>query len=166
MSWGHGGGAFGRGSVVAGPRRRGERGETLIEIVLTVFIIAVALSAIVLGIFTMIRTSSQHRRAVRASNEAMSIAEKIDGASYVKITAAGECTKANPYYPPSGYTAPSNMTVTVTRRNLQDRTANPPVYGDSCPSADQGAQELTVTVRHADSKGSATEKVTIVKREP
>lgn len=163
---GHGGSAPGHGSGAASARGRGESGETLIEIVLTVFIVAVALSAIVLGIFTMIRTSSQHRRAVRASNEAMSIAEMIDGAPYVKVTAPGECAKANPYFPPAGYVEPANTTVTVTRRNLQNRTANPPVYAAGCPAEDQGAQELTVTVRQADSKGAVTEKVTIVKREP
>lgn len=150
-----------------GARSRGESGETLLELLLTVFIIGTALSAIVLGIFTMIRTSDQHRRSVLVSNEAMSVAELIDGATYVDITASGECAKTNPYMPLAGYTAPSGMSVTVTRRNLQDRLAATPTYATACPSTDQGAQELTITVKHVSGTfGTVSEKVTIVKRKP
>lgn len=158
-------------SPATGSQRRSaapaERGETLIELLVTVFILATAISAIVLGVFTMIRTSDQHRRAVRASNEAMSIAEMIDDAPYVKIETPGECTRVNPYFPPAGYSTPANMSVTVTRENLVDRTSSTPTFTASCPASDQGLQSLTVTVKSTSARsGTVSQKVTIVKREP
>ena len=140
---------------------RGQRGETLVELIITVVIMAISLGAVTLGIITMVRTSDQHRRSVRASNEAMTIAELIDAMPYVA------CGSNPSYFPPPGYTTPTNFTVTVTRQNLVSRTATTPTFANACPAGgDQGAQQLTVRVTKSDPGSmSVSEQVVIVKRQ-
>ena len=130
----------------------------------TVLVMGTAVVTVLGAILTMIRTSDTHRRSVRAANEATTIAERIDGETYKS------CTTNPTYYPPTGYVAPSNTTIIVTRKDLVSRTTTAPQYTGTgtaaCAGPDQGAQQITVRVKFGGGVQAIEESVVLVKRKP
>ena len=154
-------------------RRRAQSGESLVEIMVAVVIMGTAMVALLGSISTMIMATATHRGQVASGNQATYVAELIQNAPYVSC--AGSTSYASSYG--SGrYSLPSGFTLSVSQpRYLTSRgghTVAPPYtptfhsnQGACVSAGDQGAQEITVTVRAGSSGNRMSSKVTIVKRD-
>lgn len=140
---------------------RTDAGETLIELLLAVAIVAIAGVAILGGLFTGVATSAQHRDQASAAVTLRSFAESVNAASYVECSNAGDgtnaATAASAYR--SDFGAPSGYATSVTVKYWDGNTtpswlSAPP----ACP--DNGLQQLSLSV----GTGSATETVVLYKR--
>ncbi len=87
------------------PRRRtrsGDAGETLVEIVLTVLVIGITVTALVSALATSAAAGASHRDSVRADTVIRNYAESVKAA-------ADTCTAGGTYHvdftPPTGYVA-------------------------------------------------------------
>lgn len=141
-------------------RRGGQRGETLLELLVTITIMGAAFVAILTGVGVAIASSDSHRQEATAEGVLRSYAERIEDSAEPSTTYA-ECATTGSYAP-AGFTAPTGWTVSVTNvAYLQ--TGN--TFGGSCPSnPDLGAQQLTLLAVSPHAKNGATETVVIVKR--
>ena len=157
--------------------RRGEAGETLIELIVTIVIMGSAILAILGGVVTMVITSASHRGSVRSGNEAATVAELIasEDTPYQPCTTAGPAPSYDAVFGPgSSYanSAPGDYTVALTPAAtpvlfLDDKHATTPTFDATCPAAgDQGTQQMTVTVTAGGSGRHSKESVTFVKRKP
>ena len=139
-------------------RRRPERGETLIELLVSISIIGIAIIALVGGLATAIIASDAHREQADAGAVARNIAEAIKDTT-VPLNANGNYA-AGIW---SDVTVPSSVTVSVPPARCWngDADATPSSAWVDCPN-NNGLQKITVTVT---AKG-ANESVTILKRQP
>lgn len=131
----------------------GERGETLLELVIAVAILGVAMVAILGGLFTSILVSGLHRDQANAGeyirDYAEAIENKIAGGSYVACA-----TNYSPgYTPPAGYTAQV--------KSVRYWTGS--AWSTTC-GTDTGLQQLTLKMTTPDSR--VTETLVIVVRKP
>ena len=131
-----------------------DRGETLIELLVTVVIMGVAVVALVGGIATSIRMSDIHRKEATAGTAVRDYAEAIENA--VAGGAYVSCAAKTSYV--TGYTPPSGYTASITGVAYWSGTAWQPTCG-----TDTGLQQLTVRVASNDNR--AAEQVVIVVRE-
>jgi type II secretory pathway pseudopilin PulG len=131
-------------------RCRGEAGETLVELLITVSILGIAVVALLFGLATAVRLSGSHRTQANA-----------------EVIAAGgaESVKKQPYQDcPSSYTAtddvnvPSGWSLSVTSIKNWNGTA----FVTGCPSPNQKLQ--LVTVRAASPNNQSVETIDVVKR--
>jgi type II secretory pathway pseudopilin PulG len=133
-------------------RVEGERGETLLELLIAITLLAVAAVAIASGMALSIKVSDIHRKQARASAYLHSYAESIEN----QIATSGYQPGCAPTYsaptPPSGY-AVSTMTV----MNVWNGSSW------SC-GTDVGIQRLTLGIHSTDNR--ADEKLVIVVRKP
>ena len=137
----------------AATRRAGERGETLVELILTITILGGAIVALVGGISDGILASDHHRKHSAAGALATNVSEYL-----LDSTVAWQ---ANGVY--GGLPTATGYTTSVAARCWNGTSVNPLVWG-GCPNGDRGLQELTVTVTATD--GNGAEKVTVLKRRP
>jgi Tfp pilus assembly protein PilV len=144
-------------------RGRGERGETLIETLVTVMLMGTAITGLIGGITAAIGASDNSKQVVTAQVVAQNFAEAIQAAPYVECTTSYTTAQVG-YTPPNGY-AVTNPTVA-----FYDGTSNPAVFGAApagCSAAtpkDNGAQRLTLRV--AAPNGITVRTLEIVKRRP
>jgi type II secretory pathway pseudopilin PulG len=131
--------------------RRAERGETLIELILTVTILAVGIVALVGGLADGILASDTHRKHSTAGTVANNAAEYLldSGLAWNASGSYGGLPTA------SGYT---------TSLNARCWNGDSPATFAACPNGNRGLQELTITVTATDGKGRET--VTVLKRRP
>lgn len=134
--------------------RRGDSGETLLELIIAVVILGIAGVAIVGGFATVILVSDYHRKEATAGTAAHDYAEAIETA----VASGGyksSCTPGYAYTPPAGFTAQISAVRFWTGSAFQS----------TCDaSADQGLQQVTVQVSSTDKR--ATEQLVIVVRKP
>ena len=135
-----------------GRRCRGQAGETLVELLITVSILGIAVVAILAGLGTAVRLSGTHRAQANAETIVAAGAESVKKQSYV------DC--ASTYSPTDGVTLPNGWSLTVTSVKKWNGTS----FVTSCPSPDQRLQ--LVTVRAASPSGQSIELVDVVKRKP
>ncbi|MFC0430083.1 prepilin-type N-terminal cleavage/methylation domain-containing protein [Kutzneria buriramensis] len=132
-----------------------ERGETLLELLIAVVIMAVAVVAVVGALVNSIQLSDVHRKqatasaAVRDYGEA--ITNAVDGGGYVSC--AGPSSYGTGFTPPAGYTK------SVGSVKYWDGAA----WQTTC-GADTGLQQVTIQVASAD--GRASEQLVVVVRKP
>jgi Tfp pilus assembly protein PilV len=128
----------------------GDRGETLLELLVAVTIMGIAVVAIVAGIGTSILLSDVHRKQATAGWAARDYAEAI--------THAGFHSCANPayYQTAAGYTAPSGYDATVLSVTNWTGTS----WGATCA----GAVLQQVTVQVASHDGRVSERLVFVMR--
>ncbi|WP_405486485.1 prepilin-type N-terminal cleavage/methylation domain-containing protein [Streptomyces sp. NBC_00096] len=131
-------------------RRRGEEGETLIEVLVAVVLMGVAFVAILGGMGTAIVSSVAQQKVTTADSVIRSAAEKVVSDPYVSC-AIGYGTPT----PPAGYT----VTVEI---EYWDGVGS---FGRSCPSADTGVQRVTLTVRSTGPHPVRDATLEVVKRE-
>ena len=143
-------------------RARGQRGETLIELLATIVIMSIAVVAVVTGIGVAITASDTNNKQVTSLTVASNYAEAIAAAKYVPCA-----TTAN-YLPGSNvtYTPPANFTVSIVGNiTYYDGTSSAPAaWVATCPSPDKGAQRMTIRVVSSDNR--ADRSLEIVKRGP
>ncbi|MGH8985698.1 MAG: type II secretion system protein [Acidimicrobiia bacterium] len=131
-------------------RCRGQAGETLVELLITISILGLAVVAILAGLGTAVRLSGTHRTQANAEVIAAGGAESVKKQQYV------DC--------PSSYTAnddvnvPSGWSLSVTSVKNWNGTS----FVSNCPSPNQKLQ--LVTVRAASPNGNSVETVDVVKR--
>ncbi|MCU1459277.1 MAG: hypothetical protein JWL73_3369 [Actinomycetia bacterium] len=134
-----------------------ERGDTLLEILISVTILGTSFVAILAGLGTAINLSSQGRGVANAQVVAVSAADIVKNQTYVACaTVAG-----GSYVPTTGLTLPSGWTtanVKVTTIKYLNGTA----WATTCPATDQNVELVTVTATSPDGRG--VESVDLVKR--
>lgn len=135
-----------------------QRGETLIEILFTVFIMSTVLLSLLGLLLTVLVASASHRGAVAAGNQVTTVSETIDRLPYVACGAVSNYSSAVTGIS-TGYTG----TITSVRY-LQSKTAATAQYVATCPGGnDQGTQLITVRIqRNSPPRSSAT--IDLVKR--
>ncbi|MEU3064312.1 type II secretion system protein [Streptomyces subrutilus] len=131
-------------------RRRGEEGETLIEVLVAVVLMGVAFVAVLGGMGTAVISSVTQQELTGADSVVRNAAEKVVGDPYVPC-AGGYETPA----PPAGYT------VSVTIAYWDGVGA----FGPSCPAADTGVQKVTLTVHATGPRPVRDVTLEVVKRE-
>lgn len=143
-----------------GHRSRGQRGELLVETLLSLFFLTTVLVAVVGLLFTTILSSSTQRGVVGATNEATTVAEQIDRAVYLP------CGTGTPVdYSAALGIAAAGYTSYIDLVEYQNSTAGSSSYGTSCPAGgDQGTQRITVRVA-ADEAPNPEGTITLVKRD-
>ena len=92
-------------------RAEGERGETLVEVLIALGILGIAFVAILAGMATSINLSGRQRGQANADVVLVSAAESVKSQQYVACATAST-------YPASGVTLPSGWTA-VERRGLR-----------------------------------------------
>lgn len=153
-----------RGALVAPPKEhRGQRGETLIEMLLTMLIMGTVVLALIGFLLTVVVASIGNRGSVSAGNQATTVAESIDRLPYVA------CGQSAPNDPKTAYSTGLTSMVqgyeapVVTVKYLDSSSSNTPSYVDNCPASDQGTQLVIIKVRMV-AKPSPTAEVRLVKR--
>jgi type II secretory pathway pseudopilin PulG len=128
---------------------------TLVELIITIAITGVAITAIVWGMMTSITVSGVHRREATADTLARDAAEAVIDAQ-------------QPYSPAGNYTlpaAPSGYSVSIqTPIEFCTVASTAATFTSNCSSSnpDTGVQRITIVARSTD--GQATETVQVLKR--
>ena len=146
-----------------------QSGELLVETMMSVAIMGISFVAVFGAVFTAIRIADQTDKTSKADAVVRAYAEdmkKPDGdATYQPCTTAGG-TVTYPAWPlPSQY---ANYQASVVKiRYLTGYYGGVPLWSNTCPAADQGAQELTLSVtgpmNQPDVRGN--EQIVITKRD-
>jgi prepilin-type N-terminal cleavage/methylation domain-containing protein len=139
---------------------RSEAGFSLAEIVITIAIVGITFTALLGGMLTAIKVSTQYQRNATADAVARSAAEWVkDPAQTPYVNCAG-----NTAYGLSGVTVPSGYNVAMVVRYwngaIPTGAAYQPVFQASC-STDAGVQQITITATTSD---GTTESVQVLKR--
>src|SRR4051812_34958621 len=147
-------------------RARDHRGETLIETLMTVALLALLATGIVAAFATNIRVSDVDAHLSGSEAVLRSYAEAWDRSDYLACTAG---LPTNPYgsTQPPDYTATSGYTASVTAVTFwdgNDPSGAPAVFQPTCPLAgDKGLQSLTLNVQPS---SGPPQTLTITKRKP
>jgi type II secretory pathway pseudopilin PulG len=173
----HGRGRARKRSRWASPRARSERGELLIETLITISLVGLGVVAIVSALGTVIDWGNQDRATTRTEALLWSYAEALHQVPYEACKAGaaapyGDAAKsALPAPLPDGTTGvvagagdgtDATVELTVAAVAYWDSATAPAAYGSKCPASDPGAQALTLTARSGDGRVERT--LTIYKR--
>lgn len=150
----------------ATPRRHarlsGEAGVGLVEVLVAMIILSTAIVALIGGIGTSIIATDAQRKGVTADGVLRSWVEELQRAPYVACagpSAAG-------YQPAAvGVAVPANFTARITAIDFWDGSQTAGYVPPPCPpTADNGLQRITMSVRSTD--GRAAARIQILKRQP
>jgi uncharacterized protein YejL (UPF0352 family) len=136
-----------------------DRGESLVEVLMAVTIMAIALVAIVGGLVTNILMSDIHRKQATAGAMVRDYAEAVENA----IAGGGyvPCASTSSYASPAGFTVPAGYSNSVVVGSM--RYWNGSGWQTSC-TTDTGVQKVTLQVASDD--GRASERLVVVVRKP
>ena len=147
---------------------RSQRGETLVEVLLAVVILAMVAVGAFTALTATMRTSEAKRETAVAEGRLRAAAERLQGAvGYVET-----CASAASYRTALGSLLPSGATVSVQLWNAPayavtttSSTSTVVPTFTACPTsvADGGLQLITVTVPGGDGRSRA---IDVVKRKP
>ena len=120
-------------------KRASERGETLVELMVTISILGVSMVAILGAIWTTLRVadfnskSSSADTVLRTFAETLKQGDSADIYHYVPCTTAGGQVTYPAYNPPAPY---DHYTATITKiRYLNGFDSdNEPIWSDTCPA--------------------------------
>lgn len=144
-------------------RRRGQRGDSLIEILVVVFVMGLLFPAAAMGLLTVMKVSSETNVSQRLNAGAASYVETLKDTAYVDCAGPTSYAAATDLWTPP---ASNPMTVEITGvahwNQAEGDFFTSSDAGDPCPEADQGSQRITVRLSATD--GEATMQV--VKRDP
>jgi type II secretory pathway pseudopilin PulG len=147
---------------------RDDRGETLVELMVTLVIMATAVVAVVGGIATSIRVSDIHRKQAKSQAYVRAFAETIEASVAAYPSGYHACTGTTT--PADAYKALFPVPAPDTGVYNVDITAVAYWNGATssfvaCPgAADAGVQRLTLSIFSTD--GRASETLEIVVRKP
>jgi type II secretory pathway pseudopilin PulG len=144
-------------------RVRGQRGETLLELLVTVTIMGTAFVGIIAGIGTTFMATDSHRQAATAEGVLRSYAERMDDPNDVAYV---DCATTASYSSPTGFALPAAGWSASLTNVLAWQGDTPPTFAASCPVPDKGLQQLTLTVKSPAGNHQVTDTVVIVKRKP
>ncbi len=158
-------------------RGRGQRGETLVELLVTIAIISIGVVAIVTAIGSTFNWASSSRAASHSDQLLVRYAEALAAVPYEPCNPGstpytGAAVAAIPATDlPDGVTVGTPGSVAATSDAFElsidsvmfwNGDVAPATFTSNCPSPDSGSQALTVRVRAGD--GSFDRSTTIVKR--
>jgi hypothetical protein len=148
-------------------RRRGERGETLAEVLVSTTLLGIIGIGIIGAIASVLISTDIDRRVSAGETVLRSYVAAIEAADYT------DCASRSTYAPGNvDYTLPRGFTADVTNvqyQQLPAADARPVVtpvqvgFVDGCPAADPGVQLVSVEVKSTGSRPT-TERVQFVKR--
>jgi type II secretory pathway pseudopilin PulG len=156
-------GAFGR----RGRRLCLERGDTLIEVLVTVSILGIAMVAIIGGMATSIIVSDVHHKQSVSGTVLANFAEALQSTPYVAavcplaVPASYASATVSGTAIPEGYTG---AVLNTAAKPFDYWNATTLQFQSTCPATDGGAQRLWLQVSSND--GRAVEVVQLVKRKP
>lgn len=141
-------------------RGRSDQGETLLELLISITILAVAVVAIASGLAISVRVSDMHRSEATAGAYARSYAEAIENTVAISTWSGCSATPST-YQSPAGFVLPvgGGYTATVAQVAYWNGSA----FSTTCGS-DKGLQRLTLTVASTD--GRASEQLAVIIRNP
>lgn len=143
-------------------RRASDAGETLVELLVTIAILAIAFTGILAGVGTALIASDVHRKAATSETLVRNVGEMLVDRAVPYVP----CAKSTSYSI-TGVTIPSGYNASVASVDLWDGKS-PAGYVptlSTCPEADAGVQRLTVLVA-ASGVHAESETVQVVKRAP
>jgi prepilin-type N-terminal cleavage/methylation domain-containing protein len=140
------------------PRREGERGDTLIELLVAVVVMGIAVVAVSGGIAVSVRMSDIHRKQAQAGAYIRDFAEAVENAVQASPTAYVACAAAGTY--DSYYTVPSAAFTVAAPTPV--RYWDGSTFGTTC-TTDSGVQQLSLRIDSADNRVSETLVVVIRK---
>jgi hypothetical protein len=151
-----------------------DRGETLVELMVTLVVLSTAVIALVIGIGAAVNVSDIHRKQATAGAYVRDFADSVE--SYVTgsatvATGYTPCTTATITTYQSVYTIPdpTHYAATVAGLAYWDTSTNPPSWKDyaaGCPSnGDSGVERVSLNVATV-GDNRASETLTIVIRQP
>lgn len=148
-----------RGAPVrASEAEAGERGETLIELIVTVLLLGTAIVTLLGALFSVVVLVGRHRSNVATSSRVTEIVETVQRAQYVPCTASPGPTAAY-----AGLFSSDRASV-YSVKYLENATANPAVFTTTCPATDQGVTEIVIEVERGQGTGRVVTRQTILKR--
>ncbi len=132
---------------------RGERGETLLELLVSITILGVCVAAIGSGIAMSVKVSAIHRSQATASEWLHDAAESLES----QYTACTSSYVSKLPSTPTSYNTPSAPV------RFWD-TANGTFDLGTCPSPDPGLQQVKISL--TSTGGQVTESLTVILRSP
>lgn len=146
-----------------GERRRGDGGETLIELLVAIVILGIAGVAVMAGLEMSVRSSDLGRKQANGGSYVRSLAEAIQN-SVTATNGYQACAAANTYLTSSVKTQ-AGLPASYTAAQSAAKSWNGTSWG-TC-SSDNGSQQLTVTVTSpGTAPHRAVETLTFILRRP
>jgi prepilin-type N-terminal cleavage/methylation domain-containing protein len=144
-----------------GPQPRlGERGVTLVELLVTMTIVGIAFTALLGSLSAMFMNNDSHRKVSYAQTLLRRYAEQLQAASYVDCATTSTSAYTAALAPvPASYAA-SLQSVTYWNG---DSAAT---FNSNCAGGDKGVQRITLRVQQTDSVRPVTKDLVVVKRDP
>jgi prepilin-type N-terminal cleavage/methylation domain-containing protein len=140
----------------------GDRGETLVELLVSIVIMGIAVCGVMGGLLTSVKMSDVHRKQSTVGGLAWNYAETVE--RYVAGTGYVPCAGTAAYAPGAvGYALPAGYTGYTARVTSVRYWTAANAWAATC-SADLGLQQVTVQVGSPD--GRATESSVVVVRKP
>lgn len=137
-------------------RAAGERGETLLELIVAVAIMGVAFVAVLGGIGTSILMSDIHRKQATAGAAVRNYAEAVENAVAASPSGYQEsCTPTFAFTPPAGYEA------SITAVSFWNGSSFP---AGPCTVGTVGVQKVSLQVKSSDER--AVETLEVIVRRP
>ena len=133
-------------------RRDEQAGFTLVELLVTMTIMALAFTVILGAISVFFASTRVHRASADLDAAMRTFLEKLSDAGYDRVCP----TDYSPVSVPSGFTA-------SIQTKYWDGNPAPAAYGTLCASPDKGARQLTVTLTR--NAGEQKDSLVIVKRD-
>jgi prepilin-type N-terminal cleavage/methylation domain-containing protein len=146
------------------------RGDTLLEVLISVMILGIAGTAVMFGFGNSITLSSVQRKLASASADNRNFGEQLvnaidSGGVYqpcvdpITSVVTPSATILSGYSSVVSFTPGLNNAVTLTAIDYWNGTSFVP----SCPTKDQGVQRVRVSITNTDTRASSTVQVVIRK---
>lgn len=134
--------------------RGSDRGETLIEILISIVILGVGIGALMSGMGTAAVASGLHTRQAQQIETVRNFVDAVTSAPYVNCATG---------YVPAGY-GPADVPG-YTLKATVSHYATGHEFKPTCPAVDEGAQRIKVEIAQGDDRVRG-ETFVIVKRRP